>query len=545
MSGDPFDEFEVDPEDLRKQFWGDADEDGAEEQRRQEQGPNGQTEWPEPEPLTAREAESPYPVDVLPPILRDAVTEYAQYGQQPLPLIAASALASTSLVTQGLADVARDEHLRGPTSLYFNVVAVSGERKTSADDWFKSAANDWVQARSRAMQPEIDSAKAAMGAWTAECEGLRAKIKSASGKADTGKNLSVEQLRKALFALERNKPAEVVAPYLFYEDVNNPALAGELSKAWPSASLWTDEGGLVVGGHGMSDDQAMSFLALLNRLWDGKTYVRDRVTTRRVQLRGRRFAVSLMTQPVVMERLLNLAGGASRGMGFIARFLIAWPASKIGRRLYRPPIENMPATERLRQRLRELLDMPLPLDPDASPEEKMVLAPPVLHLTARARRLWQHCHDRVEHELGKDGRYVDVADIGAKVAENTARLAGNFHVLKYGPAGEIDSKTVYRAFVVVVWHLDEARRVLAAFDKPQSVSDAELVVEWLLRQPDAPISPRDILRTGPRLLRGNVQRRDTAIAILIACNILLPAPRAVLGRGAKDYILNPRLRAQS
>ena len=187
MSGDPFDEFEVDPEDLRKQFWGDADEDGAEEQRRQEQGPNGQTEWPEPEPLTAREAESPYPVDVLPPILRDAVTEYAQYGQQPLPLIAASALASASLVTQGLADVTRDEHLRGPTSLYFNVVAVSGERKTSADDWFKSAANDWVQARSRAMQPEIDSAKAAMGAWTAECEGLRTKIKSASGKAVTAK----------------------------------------------------------------------------------------------------------------------------------------------------------------------------------------------------------------------------------------------------------------------------------------------------------------------------------------------------------------------
>jgi hypothetical protein len=526
--------FEISPEELARQI-----------AAKQAKG-NGQTEWPEPKPLTVGEAETPYPIDALPSILRAAVEEYAKYGQQPVPLIAASALAGVSLVTQGLADVARDEHLRGPLSLYFLLIAVSGERKTSADKWFKSAADAWMHAQCDEMQPDVDNANAAMAAWKAEHDGLLAKIKTASGKKKGGKgdgkeSVSVEELRKDLIALEQHKPSEVVVPYLFYEDVNNPALTGELAKAWPSASSWSDEGGLIVGGHGMSDDQAMGFLGLLNRLWDGNAYTRDRVTTRRTRLRGRRFTVSLMAQPIVMEQLLKLAGGASRGMGFIARFLIAWPASTIGQRWYRPSIENIPATERLRQRLRELLDLPLPIDPGTT--DVMVLAPPALHLTPSASRLWQHCHDRVEAELGKEGRYTDVADIGAKVAENTARLAGDFHVLDYGPVGEIDSKTVYRAFRIVVWHLQEARRVLAAFDKTESTADLEILLKWLLRQPERPIDSRDILRSGPAPLR-DVTRRNAAIAAFVELNILLPAPSPTLGRGAKRYLLNPRIREQ-
>jgi hypothetical protein len=501
--------------------------------------PNGadhDTDWPEPEPLnTPREAEHPYPIEVLPPLLRNAVTEYAPYGQQPVPLIATSALASTSLVTQGLADVARDEHLIGPSSLYFLVVAISGERKTSADYWFKSAPLTWAKSRCNLMQTEIDTARATAAAWKAEYDGLLSKIKTASGKTDSGNGLSVDQLRAALDALEHDRPDQVVAPYLFYEDTNNPALADELAESWPSASLWSDEGGIVIGGYGMSDDHAMSFFALNNRLWDGKDYNRNRKSVGRVRVRGRRFTISLMAQPVVMERLLSLAGGASRGMGFVARFLITWPTSRIGTRPYQAPVGDMPAIRRLRRRLHELLDLPLPLDPEAP--SAMALKPPALSLTPRAQRLWKGLHDGIEAELGKGGEYADVADIGAKAAENAARLACDFHVLEYGPVGEINSKTLYRAARIVSWHLHEARRVLAAFDKSQDVLDAELVLKWLhqqpVRVPPAPINPRHILRSGPRPVR-TARRRDAAIETLAAHYHLLPHA------GGKGYILNPR-----
>jgi hypothetical protein len=524
---DPREKYKVNPEDLYEEFFGN---------RAAATKANGQTEWPEPESLLApRETECPYPVEVLPPIIRDAVGEYQQYGQQPLPMIATSALATTSLVTQGLADVARDEYLRSPLSLYFLSVGISGERKTSSDGWYKAAPLAWMIARGTAMQAQVDSANAAMAAWKAEHDGLLAKIRTASGKANPGNGLSVEQLRAALIAVEQAKPSEVILPHLFYEDTNAATLAPDLAEGWPSASLWTDEAGLVVGSYGMADDHAMGFLGLLNRIWDGNPFNRDRASVRRARIRGRRFTVSLMAQPIVMERLLNLAGGASRGMGFIARFLISWPASRIGSRPYQAPVEEMPAIRQLRQRLTELLDMPLPRDPEVP--SPMALAPPALQLTARAQRLWEWFHDDTEHELGETGEFADVADIGAKTAENAARLAGNFHVLEHGPVGEIDSKTLYRAVRIVSWHLYEARRVLAAFDKSQGLTDAEALLKWLRRQParnpPAPINPRHILRSGPRQVR-DAKRRDAAMKTLADHYHLLPH-----GSG-KGYVLNPR-----
>jgi hypothetical protein len=68
--------------------------------------------WHEPIPLTHEYEQSlPYPIECLPPIIREAVTSYYQYGKQPLPLIACSALSSISLACQSLANVARDRLL--------------------------------------------------------------------------------------------------------------------------------------------------------------------------------------------------------------------------------------------------------------------------------------------------------------------------------------------------------------------------------------------------------------------------------------------------
>jgi hypothetical protein len=521
----------------------DPDDFAAEAARHQwqQKSGNGPTEWPDPEPLVvAREAERPYPVDVLPPILREAVLEYEQYGQQPRPLIASSALACVALTVQGLADVARDVYLCGPISLNFLITAISGERKSSADNHFKAPILVWMNTRCDAMQNEVAAAAALLSAWEFEREGLRARIKSVRSKGSRD-GVTVEELREELVKLEQAKPTEVILPKLFYEDTNAPALAIDLAKAWPSASLWSDEGGLIVGAHGLSDDVAMGYMALLNRLWDAKPFTRDRSSAQRARIHGRRFTVSLMMQPIVVARLLSLAGGASRGMGLMARFLMTWPTSTIGTRMYRRA-ETMPAIARLHDRLKQLLDLPLPLDPETP--TPMALAPPILRFNAYAQRLWEQFHDDVEAELGRDGEYGEVADIGAKIAENAARLAGVFHILMHGPVGVIDRKAIYRAIKVVSWHLHEARRVLAAFDQPQGISDAEILLAWLLRQPPTSIEPRRILQYGPRALGKDIKRRDTAIEILVAHQYLFPIPPAS-GNGAKRYILNPRARATS
>jgi hypothetical protein len=491
--------------------------------------------WPDPEPLfEPTEAERPYPIEALPPIIAKAIQEYRAYGQQPLPLIACSALAGVSLAAQGLADVARDQRLVGPISLHFSVVAMSGERKTSADRVFNKPLRDWVAERCEALQPDADRARAELAAWEAERDGLLAKIKSDSGKRAAGSEVDIAALKSCLVELEAGRPDQLIMPSLFYEDTNAQRLAVDLAVGWPSASLWSDEGGLVVGSHGMSDDNLMGFLGLLNRLWDGQPFERRRMTAPSAIVKGRRLTVSLMMQDVVFARLASAADGASRGMGYIARLLMARPASTIGARPYRASPDGMPALDELHRRLRELLDLPL-----STEGAGLVLLPPVLGLSPPAFTVWRSLHDEVEMELSRAGEFGSIPDIGAKIAENAARIAAQFHLVAQGPSGSIDAATMEGAAAVAIWHLNEARRIVGTNGKPQDAADAELLSVWLVRQPEGRIDPRDILHRGPNSLR-NKARRDAALKVLSEKRWVYEVKEG----GGTQIMLNPKVGAR-
>lgn len=69
---------------------------------------NHEIDWQQPIPLIT-DAQSPqhaYLIEALPDIVKEAILAYQQYGQQPTPLIACSALANISLACQSLANVA-------------------------------------------------------------------------------------------------------------------------------------------------------------------------------------------------------------------------------------------------------------------------------------------------------------------------------------------------------------------------------------------------------------------------------------------------------
>lgn len=167
----------------------------------------------------------------------------------------------------------------------------------------------------------------------------------------------------------------------------------------------------------------------------------------------------------------------------------------------------------------------------------MTLVPPVLGLASPAFTVWRTLHDEIETELSRTGEFGAIPDIGAKIAENAARLAAIFHVVGYGPGGAIDAATMQGAAAVAVWHLNEARRILGASKTPQDVADADLLLEWLLRQPQSAIEPREILRLGPPPLRNKV-RRDNALKVLIE-KIWV---REVKAGEATQLAINPKAR---
>jgi len=464
--------------------------------------------WPQPEPLVAAtESPAPYPLAALPPTIGDAVIDYHGYGQQPVPLIACSALAASSLAAQGLADVARDDVLIGPISLNIAVVGVSGERKTSADRIFGRAAREWQSKRREEMAGEVEAAKSKKVAHAAECEGLVAKIRANAGKQARAEVVDLDKMKSDLCALQSAAPVEPIVPRLHYEDVNAESLAQSIALGWPSSSLWSDEGGLIVGSRGMGDEGLMRFLGLLNRLWDGLPFERDRTVAKSFAIRGRRFTSNIMAQPDVMGRLLKAGSGLSRGTGFLARFLVAWPESTMGTRLYVPPA-SLSRMARFDARITELLDHPLPID-----DSDMVLKPPVLRLDAPAFPVWTDYFNSVEAQIGKAGDYLDVPDFAAKSADNAARLAAIFHIVERGPAGSIDAETMERGCAVAAWHLHEAKRLMGRADVPQALSDARTLLAWMLEK-GGKVPLVSILNAGPAALREK-KRRDAAVERLI------------------------------
>ena len=153
------------------------------------------------------------------------------------------------------------------------------------------------------------------------------------------------------------------------------------------------EAGAVFGAHGMGYETIMRNLALLNVLWDGGEIAIDRRSKPSFRLRDRRLTFGLMVQPEALRGFLARAGTLPRGSGFIARFLIAWPASTQGTRSYRVAPESMPAVDRFGLRIRELLDTPLTTHADGG------LQPIEVPLSPPAHAAWVQAHDRIERAL--------------------------------------------------------------------------------------------------------------------------------------------------
>ncbi len=348
--------------------------------------------WPEPQPLAAKIAPEPYPLDALPPTLRAAVQEVAAFVKAPVPLVAASALAALSVAAQAHIDVRRADKLQGPAGTYHLTIADSGERKSTVDGFFVSEIRRYESEQAEAMKPELARYVADVDAWTAEWDGILSAIKEASKKGKP-----TDMLRADLATLQTAKPAPPMVPRLLLGDETPEALAWSLATKWPSAGVITAEAGLILGAHGMGKDSALRNLALLNVLWDGGTHSVGRRTSDCFTVRGARLTVGLQIQEAALRSFFERSGTLARGTGFLARFLVAWPESTQGFRPFTEAPSNWPHLAAFHRRITEILADPVQMDEDGA------LSPVLLSLTPDAKAAWISFHDAIERELASGG----------------------------------------------------------------------------------------------------------------------------------------------
>jgi putative DNA primase/helicase len=431
------------------------------------------TGWPEPQPLTTKIEPEPYPLDALPDTIRAAVEEVAGFVKAPIPLVAASALAALSLAIQAHADVKRADKLTGPVGLFLLTIADSGERKSTCDGFFTKAIHDYETQQAEAGQPILSDYKAAIAAWEAERDGIISAIKQAGKTAKSVAGKDIKVLRAELAEHQHHIPEAPRIPRLLYTDATPQALAYGLAHNWPAGGVVSAEAGIVFGSHGMGKDSVMLSMGQLNQLWDGNSLTIDRRTTESYTVKGARLTVALQVQEPTLREFFKQSGALARGIGFLARFLVAWPESTQGFRPFSEAPANWPHHAAFNQRIAAILGQPAPID------EHGALTPAMLTMTPDAKAAWVQYHDAIERELPSGGELYDVQDVAAKSAENAVRLAALFQMFE-GSGGAVGAEAFEGAGRIAAWHLNESRRFFGELALPAELANAARLDTWLI-----------------------------------------------------------------
>lgn len=483
--------------------------------------------WEKPVPLRAEIKARPYPLEVLPPLIREAITEVEQFTQAPTALIAASALSAVSATVQGLVSVERGQGLRGPASLFFLTLAVSGERKSSADKYFTRAIREWEAQQAEASKPALAAYRAAATEWQCTEDGFKQAIKQ-SAKGGMPDKFVAEQLKQ----LELNRPLEPRIPSILLQDATPEALGVALAH-WPVAAILSNEAGIIFGAHGMNPESVMRNMAGLNVCWDGGHLRRDRTSTQSINVEGMRLTMGLMVQPDTLQSFLSKQGALARGIGFFARFLVAHPESTQGTRYYREQTPGEPALTVFNARAMQLLTAPACVDVEGRLETTY------LTLSPEAKEIWVSFHDEVEDELGRGREYYDVQDVASKAADNAARLAACLHTFcDHMGTPVIGVESMEAGVELMRWYLHEALRFCRQLAIPESLRKAERLEEWLvgkLYSGMALVPTREVKQFAPSELRGAAGAE--AFAVLEDHN----RAKLITQGQKKFYCLNPEV----
>ena len=479
------------------------------------------TSWAAIKPLEYKSEDNPYPIDAMPSSLKNAITQYQVYGQQPLPLVACSALANVSLACQGLANVARDKYLISPVSLYFLTIASSGERKSAVDSAFSCATQSWLESVNLELAPKVQSALSHHNAWKIERDAILSQLKRAAvSGCDTF------EYKKSLELIDKQEPEIPCLPELYFEDTTQEALATHLALGWPSGSLWSDEAGIFLGSHSMQSNPTR-FVALLNRLWDGKSTTAHRKTSQSFVIKDRRLTVNLMMQPILLDKMKPQEAGINRQSGFMARCLIAFPQSNMGHRFYNESPESIGFLDDYNRKIFNCLEQSKELT------RKGCINLPNLSFSKQAKEKWVSYFNSIESGLARNSQWFAIKDFAAKGAENVARLAALFHLFE-GKQGDINLENLEQSIAIVHWHLTETKSLLSTDDEKKSIVNARKLVNWIKNRGATVIEFREIQRLSPIRNKLSLQK---AIEYLIENNII----REHLLSDKKLFEVNPDL----
>ena len=404
-----------------------------------------------------------FPTHALYSSVANALLEMRTNVKAPDALIAGAIFTGMSICSQGDILILLPTGQITPGLLFIATAADSGERKTATDGLVLAP----IYARDAAIAMQHEQAKADYQAdlrfWKIIDKAIQAKLVKALNKGH-----DATKLRAELADHLKTKPRKPKLQRMIYQSVTERPLMEALEGDGKCVAILSDEGSIVLQGG------ATNKLGTLNKAWDNPSVMTFDRADGNIVARNPCVTVSFMIQEKLFKEFLGKRGEMARHSGFLARFLVSWPASTQGFRylsLYDPVWEHLP---RLHQRMNELLDATAARRAMGDTSRK------TLSFSTDAKNLYVTLQNTVESKLCDGGALASVRDFASKSMEIVGRVAGIMHHFE-GIAGDLIScETLQRAQEVVSYYFEEYLHLFGTQpDVPQDQKDMNALGDYL------------------------------------------------------------------
>lgn len=430
-----------------------------------------------------REAQEPYPIDALGPILGPAASAMVS-GLQVRPALAAQCLlGSASFVAMRFANVS-PPHGGGDVilSLFLTTIAASGERKSTANRVAMAPIEKYQRllAEQRELQMEYYQKEKAY------YDAVFAKAKRAAVKRSR-----YDEIMAGL----KDEPLCPLSAQIILREPSVEAILDSAENAEACRGLFNDEAAGWLGGYAMSADKIMGTLGHISKIWDGDSISQLRVSRDTPPVTDQRMALHLMGQEVVFGPLLS--NELAREQGFLARILLveAEPLAgtrKVGHTYTRKEKADI---EAMQDHLYDLL-VSRPVAMLQGKRNK--LAPYKLTLSPEAMQVFREFEAEIEAAQAKGRKYELIKGWASKACEQALRLAGIFTVIENAEnQREIDMKTMIRGVTLARFYVNEYRRLVASAIARPEIAKAQVLLNWFLEKRGTYIYRADIIQYGP------------------------------------------------
>jgi len=351
--------------------------------------------WEEPLPF-GRHTIVPFPLDALPPDIRNYVAAISESVQTPVDMAGCAALSVIATSVQGKFAIRGKPDWTEPLNIYLTEIAPPSERKSAIQHAMVRPVSDYENRYNQINAAAVESSR--MHRRILERRQKAVEDQVAKGKAEQA---DVDDIARELTAYEEQQPLR-----LFADDITPEKLASVLAENDGRMALLSSEAGIfdtLAGAYSKSVN-----IDVMLKSYSGDQIRVDRIGRESENILNPTLTVLLMAQPNVISRVLS--NETFRGRGLTARFLYCMPASAVGGRRYR----SEPVPDAVYAAYERCVFNMLEDDYGSAPE--------IITLSPEADALMEAFSQELEPKLVKE--YAEIADWCGKLAGNTLRIAG-------------------------------------------------------------------------------------------------------------------------